>query len=190
MAGGQRVGYIRVSSAGQNPARQLDGVELDQVFTDIVSGKSAARPQLQAMLAYVRDRDAVIAHSMGRLARSLDDLRRLARELTGRGVAAQFLNEQLTITAEDAPVAAGAGRLRRVRAGADPRTPAGGHRLDGSSGLHDHLMPAFRVTVAGPLARSPGPLVLLVRVPSGVPFVAGQVVHLVPGEFGLVHGPS
>jgi len=105
VAGGQRVGYIRVSSMGQNPARQLDGVELDRVFTDTVSGKSADRPQLQAMLAYVRDGDTVVVHSMDRLARNLDDLRRLVRELTGRGVAVQFLNEQLTFTAEDAPMA-------------------------------------------------------------------------------------
>ncbi len=105
MVSGQRVGYIRVSSVGQNPARQLDGVEVDRVFTDTVSGKSAARPQLQAMLAYVRDGDTVIVHSMDRLARNLDDLRRLVRELTGRGVAAQFVNEQLTFTAEDSPMA-------------------------------------------------------------------------------------
>jgi len=102
---GQRVGYIRVSSVGQNPARQLDGVELDRVFTDTVSGKSAARPQLQAMLAYVRDGDTVIVHSMDRLARNLDDLRRLVRELTGRGVAVQFVKEQLTFTGEHSPMA-------------------------------------------------------------------------------------
>jgi DNA invertase Pin-like site-specific DNA recombinase len=102
---GQRVGYIRVSSAGQNPARQLDGAELDRVFTDTVSGKSAARPQLQAMLAHVRDGDTVIVHSMDRLARNLDDLRRLVRELTGRGVAVQFVTEQLIFTAEDSPMA-------------------------------------------------------------------------------------
>ena len=110
MAGGQRVGYIRVSSVGQNPARQLDGAGLDRVFTDTVSGKSAARPQLQAMLAYVRDGDTVIVHSMDRLARNLDDLRRpvrelTGRELTGRGVAVQFVKEQLTFTAEDSPMA-------------------------------------------------------------------------------------
>jgi DNA invertase Pin-like site-specific DNA recombinase len=99
------VGYIRVSSAGQNPARQLDGVEVDRVFTDTVSGKSADRLQLQAMLAYVRDGDTVIVHSMDRLARNLDDLRRLVRELTGRGVAVQFVKEQLTFTAEDSPMA-------------------------------------------------------------------------------------
>ncbi len=81
MASGQRVGYIRGSSVGQNPGRQLDGVELDRVFTDTVSGKSAARPQLQAMLAYVRDGDTVVVHSMDRLARNLDDLRRPGRFL-------------------------------------------------------------------------------------------------------------
>ncbi|MGH3299107.1 MAG: recombinase family protein [Trebonia sp.] len=75
------------------------------MFTDTVSGKSAARPQLQAMLAYVRDGDTVIVHSMDRLARNLDDLRRLVRELTGRGVAVRFITEQLTFTAEDAPMA-------------------------------------------------------------------------------------
>ncbi len=105
MASGQCVGYIRVSSVGQDPARQLDGAGLGRVFTDTVSGKSAARPQLQAMLAYVRDGDTVIVHSMDRLARNLDDLRRLVRELTGRGVAVQFVKEQLTFTAEDAPMA-------------------------------------------------------------------------------------
>jgi DNA invertase Pin-like site-specific DNA recombinase len=39
VASGQRVGYIRVSSLGQNPVRQLEGVEADTVFTDTVSGK-------------------------------------------------------------------------------------------------------------------------------------------------------
>ena len=54
IATGQRVGYIRVSSLGQNPDRRLDGVEIDTLFTDTVSGKSADRPQLQALLGFVR----------------------------------------------------------------------------------------------------------------------------------------
>jgi DNA invertase Pin-like site-specific DNA recombinase len=87
---GQRVGYIRVSSLGQNPERQLDGVEVDTLFTDTVSGKSTTRPQLSAMLAFVRAGDIVIVHSMDRLARNLDDLRRLVRELTDRGVRVTF----------------------------------------------------------------------------------------------------
>jgi DNA invertase Pin-like site-specific DNA recombinase len=102
---GQRVGYIRVSSLRQNPDRQLDGVEVDTLFTDTVSGKSADRPQLSAMLGFVRAGDIVIVHSMDRLARNLDDLRRLVRELTGRGVRVQFSKEQLTFSAEHSPMA-------------------------------------------------------------------------------------
>lgn len=105
MPSGQRVGYIRVSSVGQNPGRQLDDLELDRVFTDTVSGKSADRPQLSAMLDFVRDGDTVLVHSMDRLAPNLDDLRHLVRELTARGVRVHFVKEQLTFTAEDAPMA-------------------------------------------------------------------------------------
>ena len=105
MASGQRVGYIRVSSLGQNPVRQLEGVKADTVFTDTVSGKSTDRPQLQAMLRFARAGDTIIVHSMDRLARNLEDLRRLVRELTGRGVCVQFMKEQLTFTAEDSPMA-------------------------------------------------------------------------------------
>ena len=53
--GGQRVGYTRVSSLDQNTDRQLDGVALDRTFSDNASGRSTARPQLEAMLAFVRD---------------------------------------------------------------------------------------------------------------------------------------
>jgi DNA invertase Pin-like site-specific DNA recombinase len=105
VASGQRVGYIRVSSLGQNPVRQLEGVKADTVFTDTVSGKSTDRPQLQAMLRFARAGDTIIVHSMDRLARNLEDLRRLVRELTGRGVCVQFMKEQLTFTAEDSPMA-------------------------------------------------------------------------------------
>jgi DNA invertase Pin-like site-specific DNA recombinase len=105
MVAGQRVGYIRVSSLGQNPDRQLDGVEVDTVFTDTVSGKSIERPQLAALLRFVRTDDVVVVHSMDRLARNLDDLRRLVRELTTRGVRVRFVKEQLTFSAEDSPMA-------------------------------------------------------------------------------------
>lgn len=50
---GQHVGYTRVSSLDQNAARQLDGVPVDRTFTDSASGRSTARPQLEAMLAFV-----------------------------------------------------------------------------------------------------------------------------------------
>jgi DNA invertase Pin-like site-specific DNA recombinase len=74
---GQRIGYIRVSSFDQNPERQLDHVQVDKQFTDKASGKDTQRPQLDALLSFVREGDTVVVHSMDRLARNLDDLRRL-----------------------------------------------------------------------------------------------------------------
>lgn len=95
---GQNVGYIRVSSADQNTDRQLDGVPLDVVFTDKVSGKDTAREQLQAMLRHVRAGDTLHVHSLDRLARNLIDLRTLVDDLTSRGVEVRFHKENLTFT--------------------------------------------------------------------------------------------
>jgi DNA invertase Pin-like site-specific DNA recombinase len=99
--GGKRVGYIRVSSVDQNAARQLDNVELDKTFTDKASGKDVNRPQLQAAMDYLRDGDVLVVHSLDRLARNLDDLRRIVSTLTGKGVIVEFVKEHLIFTGED-----------------------------------------------------------------------------------------
>lgn len=99
--GGKRVGYIRVSSVDQNTGRQLEGLQLDKTFTDKASGKDVKRPQLQAALDYLRDGDVLVVHSMDRLCRNLDDLRRIVTDLTGRGVQVQFMKEGLLFTGED-----------------------------------------------------------------------------------------
>jgi len=105
---GQRIGYVRVSSLDQHPERQLDQLEhaqVDRVFTDRASGKDTRRPQLEALLAFAREGDTVVVHSLDRLARNLDDLRQLVQQLTRRGVRITFLKEQLTFTGEDSPMA-------------------------------------------------------------------------------------
>jgi DNA invertase Pin-like site-specific DNA recombinase len=101
---GKRVGYVRVSSVDQNTERQLDGIEVDKVFTDKASGKDTDRPQLQAALDYIRDGDTLVIHSMDRLARNVEDMLRLVRELTARGVAVQFIKETLTFTGDESPM--------------------------------------------------------------------------------------
>lgn len=99
-----RVGYIRVSTLDQNTVRQLDGIEVERVFTDTASGKDTTRPQLEELIAFVRDGDVVVVHSMDRLARNLDDLRRLVRTLTAKGVRVEFVKEHLSFTGEDSPM--------------------------------------------------------------------------------------
>lgn len=102
---GQRVGYIRVSTFDQSTDRQLDGVQVDRMFTDKASGKDTKRPELKKLLEFVREGDTVIVHSMDRLARNLDDLRGLVQKLTQRGVRIEFAKEGLTFTGEDSPMA-------------------------------------------------------------------------------------
>lgn len=101
---GQNVGYVRVSTVDQNTARQLDGVKLDRVFEDKASGKDVQRPQLEACLSHLRSGDTLHVHSMDRLCRNLDDLRRIVKDLTGRGVVVQFHKEGLKFTGEDSPM--------------------------------------------------------------------------------------
>ena len=102
---GHRIGYVWVSSLDQNPERQLDEVMVDRVLTDKASGKDVHRPELERLIAFVREGDTVVVHSMDRLARNLDDLRRLVQTLTERGVRIEFIKENLTFTGEASPMA-------------------------------------------------------------------------------------
>ncbi len=100
----ENIGYIRVSSEGQNTDRQLDGIVLDKRFTDKVSGASKDRPQLNACLQYIRQGDTLHIHSIDRLARSLRDLQELVDGLVSRGITIIFHTERLTFTNEENPV--------------------------------------------------------------------------------------
>lgn len=101
---GERVGYQRVSTLDQNTERQLDGITVDRTFTDKASGKDTDRPALAEALRYLREGDVFVVHSMDRLARNLEDLRRIVREFTGRGVRVEFVKEGMTFTGEDSPM--------------------------------------------------------------------------------------
>jgi len=101
---GKKIGYIRVSTFDQNHERQLEGLKLDRCFIDKASGKDTNRPQLDAMLNYVRDGDIIYVHSMDRLARNLDNLRQLVQRLTDQKIKIEFMKESLTFVGEDAPI--------------------------------------------------------------------------------------
>ena len=101
---GQLVGYLRVSSLDQKELRQLEGITLDKRFVDKASGKDLHRPELVQLTRYVREGDTVICHSMDRLARNLDDLRKVVLGFTDRGVHVRFEKEHLTFTGADSPM--------------------------------------------------------------------------------------
>ncbi|MCL1624221.1 recombinase family protein [Moraxella sp. Tifton1] len=92
----QTVGYIRVSTIDQSTDRQLDGVVLDRIFADKMTGATKDRPQLQAMLDYVRYGDTVVVHSLDRLARSLEDLISIINQLNKKGVSFKSIKDNLT----------------------------------------------------------------------------------------------
>lgn len=96
---GQTIGYIRVSTLDQSTERQLDGIHLDQTFTDKASGKDTDRPQLQAAIRHARAGDTFVVHSMDRLARNSEDMLRIVRELKAKGVIVKFVKENLTFAA-------------------------------------------------------------------------------------------
>ncbi|VVP73499.1 recombinase family protein [Pseudomonas fluorescens] len=98
------VAYIRVSSVEQNTDRQLDGLTFTKTFTDKVSGATTDRPQLQQMIEFVREGDTIHVHSIDRLARSLEDLLKLVKDFTARGVAVKFHKEALHFTGEHNPM--------------------------------------------------------------------------------------
>lgn len=94
------VAYIRVSSADQNTDRQLDGLTFAKTFTDKVSGATTDRPQLQQMIEFVREGDVIHVHSIDRLARSLQDLLSLVKDINAKGVSVKFHKESLEFTGE------------------------------------------------------------------------------------------
>lgn len=95
---GQVIGYKRVSTVEQNTARQLEGLDLDEVFEEKVSGKSMERPALLAMLKHARKGDIVFVHSLDRLARNLIDLKTIVSELVEKGAEVKFVKENLTFS--------------------------------------------------------------------------------------------
>lgn len=98
MAKGQKVGYIRVSTIEQNTESQkslLQNFKLDKVFEEKVSGKNTQRPQLKAMLEYVREGDTVYVKDLSRLARNTKDLLDIVEYLNNKGVGLFSIKESI-----------------------------------------------------------------------------------------------
>ena len=93
-----KIGYIRVSTQEQNTLRQevlMEQLGAEQVYIDKVSGKNTNRPELHAMLDFVRKGDVVIVESISRFARNTKDLLELVEQLTSKGV--EFVSQKEAI---------------------------------------------------------------------------------------------
>ncbi|MDM7659991.1 recombinase family protein [Lactococcus lactis] len=88
-----KIGYARVSSKEQNLERQIQALEgVPKVFSDKVSGQSTERPQLQAMLDYLREGDVVVVTELDRLGRNSKDLTSLMNQIQQKGATLEVLN--------------------------------------------------------------------------------------------------
>ncbi len=93
-----KVGYIRVSTAEQNTARQevlMEQLGAEKMYIDKMSGKTTDRPHLKSMLSFVRTGDVVIVESISRFARNTRDLLELVDILTEKGV--EFVSKKESI---------------------------------------------------------------------------------------------
>ena len=103
------IGYARVSTDEQNEARQLKSFadyseKITKIFTDKMSGKDTNRPQLKAMLDYVREGDVVVVSDFSRLARSTTDMLQIVKELTDKGINDSLIHVDFMIGADDLTV--------------------------------------------------------------------------------------
>lgn len=107
---GQHVGYIRVSSVGQNTDRQLSGVKLDKVFEEKASAKTVERPIWKQCFEFLREGDTLHIHSLDRVCRSgAGDALEIVESLTAKGVGVKFHKEGMEFYSE--PTAAQRGVL-------------------------------------------------------------------------------
>ena len=88
-----KIGYARVSSKDQKLDRQLEALQdVSKLFSDKLSGQSTKRPQLQAMLDYIREGDIVIVTELDRLGRNNKDLTNIMNQIQQKGATLEVLN--------------------------------------------------------------------------------------------------
>ena len=88
-----KIGYARVSSKEQHLDRQLAALKgVDKLFTDKLSGANTNRPELQKMLAYIREGDIVLVTELDRLGRNNQDLTKIMNSIQNKGATLDVLN--------------------------------------------------------------------------------------------------
>ena len=101
-----KIGYIRVSSEGQNPARQreqLSELGMDKIYEEKVSGASTDRVELQKMLEELKPGDTIYVTDLTRITRSSQDLFSLIKQIKGKKADLKSLKDTWLDLSEDSP---------------------------------------------------------------------------------------
>lgn len=94
------IGYVRVSTADQTNAHQIDelikfGVDPRDIFEDKASGKNMARPGWQACWRDIREGDILVVYSIDRLGRDLIEVVQTVRDLHEKGADLKVISMDL-----------------------------------------------------------------------------------------------
>lgn len=90
------VGYARVSTDDQDMIRQtfqLRGVGCEKIYQETMSGTKKNRPQMEAMLEFIREGDVVVVCELTRISRSTKDLFSLVEKIEEKGAKIKSLKE-------------------------------------------------------------------------------------------------
>jgi len=140
---GVELGYARVSTLKQDLDRQIDaleqtGIPRKRIYVDKKSGATTDRPGLREVIAYAREGDVIVVHTLDRLGRTVRDTLNLIHELSERKVGVRNLADPIKVPGRSDGAARGrpAGSVRAdgadIRDGARRARP-GGRDGEGSS---------------------------------------------------------
>ena len=88
-----RIGYARVSTIDQNLDRQLEQLkDTEKIFKEAASGANKERPQLKALLDFIREGDIVVVTELERLGRNNKDLTFIMNYIQEKGATLEVLN--------------------------------------------------------------------------------------------------
>jgi len=95
------IGYARVSTTDQDLTAQIEQLQAagcDRIYQEKVSGVKRDRPELAALLDFIREGDVVAVCKLDRIARSTSHLLEIVETLKNKKVAFKALNINLDST--------------------------------------------------------------------------------------------
>lgn len=96
-----RIGYARVSSAGQKLDSQIDELTkagCTKIFSEKISGVKESRKEWDKLIEYLRINDILVVTELSRMSRSLVHLLQIVKQLEDKGINLVSLRENIDTT--------------------------------------------------------------------------------------------
>ncbi|MEO1651929.1 MAG: recombinase family protein [Bacteroidota bacterium] len=96
-----KIGYARVSTSEQSHDLQIDALHkagCEKIYAETASGAKTSRPDLDALLEFIREGDTLVVWKLDRLGRSMSHLLSVVEALHQRGVGFICLAQNIDTT--------------------------------------------------------------------------------------------